>query len=68
MCLVAAEFIFSVFSLYSLYRVYSAFPFDMVEFQGAVLHVLWALYYDFFILTIIWLGSAVHSEVCARIS
>lgn len=63
MMLVAADFIFSVFSLYSLYRVYMTLPFNVVEFRGSMIHFLWTLYYDFFIMIIIWLGSSIHTEV-----
>lgn len=63
MLLVAISFVDSIFALYGLYRVYSAQRFILLEFQAALLHSAWSLYYDYFILTIVWLGSSVGTEV-----
>lgn len=62
MVFVAGSFVFSVVSLYSLYKAWS-WPTDSFAVELTGIHTVWAIYYNVYVVTVLWAGSTMRNEV-----
>lgn len=63
---VAGSFVFSVVSLYSLYRAWSWSNTDPFVFEMTGIHTVWTVYYNVYIIAVLWAGSTMRNEVIIK--
>lgn len=60
---VAGSFAYSVVSLYGLYKTWSWANVDVSSIEMSILHTIWSIYYDIYIVVMLWAGSTMRNEV-----
>lgn len=63
---VAGSFVFSVVSLYSLYKAWSWTNTDDSAMEMSATHTIWCVYYNVYIVGMLWAGSTMRNEVINR--
>lgn len=60
---VAGSFVFSVVSSYGLYRAWSWASVDDSSLEMSTIHIIWCIYYNVYIVLMLWAGSTMRNEV-----
>lgn len=60
---IAGSFVFTVVSLYSLYRAWSWSDTDDSSIEMSAIHIVWCIYYNVYIVALLWAGSTMRNEV-----